>query len=171
VTLSIYVARLSIYMEDAAPGPAESSPSDPNQVLADELVLLAIRLTRRLRALTPPSELTGPEISALAVLVHGGRSTVGELSRIEEVRSPSMTRLVQQLEARGLVRRSRDVDDRRVQWIEATPAGLAHFFAGHQRRLQPLVDALETLSPTERELLTSALPTLKRVFNLEDANR
>lgn len=154
-------------MENAEHGPASSSPLDADQALADELVMLAVRLTRRLRALTPPAELSGPEISALAVLVHGGRSTVGELSRIEEVRSPSMTRVVQQLEARGLVGRTRDPDDRRVQWIEATPAGREHFLAGHRRRLRPLVDVLETLTTDERAVLASALPTLRRVFDLE----
>jgi MarR family 2-MHQ and catechol resistance regulon transcriptional repressor len=114
--------------------------------------------------------LSGPEISALAVLVHGGRATIGELSKIEEVRSPSMTRLVQKLEARGFVHRLSDAEDRRLQWIEATPAGREHFFAGHRRRLEPLVDVLDTLSADEKESLTGALPLLRRVFSLNDAS-
>jgi DNA-binding MarR family transcriptional regulator len=149
---------------------AESRALGASQQLADELVVLAIRFTRKLRALTPPVELSGPEISALAVLVHGGRATIGKLSKMEEVRSPSMTRLIQKLEARGFVHRLSDAEDRRLQWIEATPAGREHFLAGHRRRLQPLVNVLENLSADERESLATALPLLKRVLSLEDAS-
>jgi DNA-binding MarR family transcriptional regulator len=150
------------------PHPRRSSGIDPGDLaLADELVTLAVRLTRRLRAMSPAAELTGPEISVLAVLVHGGRMTSGGLARLEEVRSPTITRLVGRLESRGLVRRIPDSSDRRVTWVEATAAGEERFRAGHARRVQPLAEVLGRLEEEDRRVIEAAMPVLRRVFDLE----
>jgi len=135
--------------------------------MASELVTLAVRLTRRLRAMSPAGELAGPEISVLAVLVHGGRMTPGGLARLEEVRSPTVTRLLRKLEARGLVRRMPDSTDGRVTWVEATAAGEERFRAGHARRVRPLADVLDRLEEEDRRALEAAMPVLRRVFDLE----
>jgi DNA-binding MarR family transcriptional regulator len=135
--------------------------------MASELVALAVRLARRLRAMSPAADLTGPEISVLAVLVHGGRMTQGGLARLEEVSSPTMTRRVRKLEARGLVRRIPDAGDGRVTWIEVTALGEERFRSGHARRVRPLAEVLGRLRPEDRVALEAAMPVLRRVFELE----
>ena len=97
----------------------------PTTALAERLHSAAIHLLRRLRAEDDASGLTAPRLSALSVLVFGGPRTVGELARAEQVRAPTISRLVAGLERDGLVRRERDPDDARVQRIRATRAGEA----------------------------------------------
>ncbi|RYZ02802.1 MAG: MarR family transcriptional regulator [Comamonadaceae bacterium] len=55
-----------------------------------------------------------------------GASTVAELARLCQLDTGAMTRLLDRLEAKGLVRRVRSVADRRVVNIELTPEGAAH---------------------------------------------
>lgn len=54
------------------------------------------------------------------------RATVAELARVCELDTGAMTRLLDRLEAKGLVRRVRSVADRRVVNIELTEEGAAH---------------------------------------------
>ncbi|MDA7417234.1 MarR family transcriptional regulator [Xenophilus arseniciresistens] len=53
-------------------------------------------------------------------------ATVAELARVCELDTGAMTRLLDRLEAKGLVRRVRSVADRRVVNIELTEEGAAH---------------------------------------------
>src|SRR5687768_1690976 len=126
--------------------------------LADDLVLVAVHLVRRLRGLDTAPALTRAEASALAVLVFAGESTMGELARHEGVKAPTMTRLVQGMEQRKWVRRVRDEADARVSRVAVTAAGRKLFLAGQKRRLQPLIALLRALPAAERRALVLALP-------------
>lgn len=53
----------------------------------------------------------------------GGASTVAELARWLSVDAGAMTRLLDRLEKKGLCRRARSTEDRRVVHVELTPAG------------------------------------------------
>jgi DNA-binding MarR family transcriptional regulator len=75
--------------------------------LADRWHSLAIHLLRRLRREDVKAGLTGPRLSALSVIVFGGPITLGELAAAEQVRPPTITRLVRALEQAQLVRRER----------------------------------------------------------------
>jgi DNA-binding MarR family transcriptional regulator len=55
----------------------------------------------------------------------GGRATVAELSRWLQVDAGAMTRLLDRLEKKGLCKRVRSTEDRRVVQIELTPEGEA----------------------------------------------
>src|SRR5262245_22540791 len=88
--------------------------------VADRLHSGAIRILRRLRAEDRATGLSGPRASVLSVVVFRGPQTMGALADAEQVRPPTITRLVEGLEHMGLVRRSRSPSDRRVQVVEAT---------------------------------------------------
>jgi DNA-binding MarR family transcriptional regulator len=62
-------------------------------------------------------------LSALATLSADGPTTLGGLARRERVTPPSMTRLVQALEADGLVERVPSATDGREVGVRITPAG------------------------------------------------
>src|SRR5919199_1393233 len=83
---------------------------DPARV-ADRLHSAAVHLLRLLRREDARSGLSAPRLSALSVLVFGGARTLGELAAAEQVRPPTMTRLVRALEAAGLVTREGDPAD------------------------------------------------------------
>ena len=88
-------------------------------------------------------------LSALSVLVFGGPRTLGELAAAEQVRRPTMTRIVQALEEDGLVRRESDREDGRVVRVRATAKGERVMWRGRTRRVENLAALLEPLSAKE----------------------
>src|SRR5690349_25156897 len=80
--------------------------------LADRLHSAAIHLLRRLRREDDASGLPAPQLSALSVIVFGGPIALGDLAKAEQVRPPTITRVVAALEADGLVERVQADDDR-----------------------------------------------------------
>ena len=70
-----------------------------------------------------PKGLTNAQWVPLLKLHMGQASTVAELARGCDLDAGSMTRLLDRLEAKQLVRRVRSVDDRRVVNLELTEAG------------------------------------------------
>lgn len=130
---------------------------------ADRLHSVAIHLLRRLRKVDEATGLSGPRLSALSVLVFAGPVTMTELAAAEQVKPPTMTRLVQGLEAEGLVRRRGDTDDARVSRVEATPRGRRILLDGRTRRVEMLSSLLEALDPAAREEVHRAVESLERV--------
>jgi DNA-binding MarR family transcriptional regulator len=131
--------------------------------IADRLHSSAIHLLRRLRREDDASGLGAPRLSALSVIVFGGPLTIGGLAAAEQVRVPTMSRLVESLDAQGLVRRVPDESDRRIVRVEATDAGRALLHAGRARRVGALTADVAKLSATERKVLLQALPLLERL--------
>src|SRR6516165_5444884 len=92
----------------------------PNaQELADHLHSAAIHLLRRLRRKDDPTGLNAPRLSALSVIVFAGPITLGDLARAEQVRPPTMTRIVDALLALGLAVKEPHPEDRRSTLISA----------------------------------------------------
>jgi len=137
---------------------------DDAEVIADRLHSAAIHLLRRLRREDATTGLSAPRLSALSVIVFGGPVTLGELASAEQVRPPTMTRLVSALEGRGLVTREADPEDGRLTRIRATPKGRALLFRGRARRVAALTQEVRGLAPGEREELTRALAILDGVI-------
>jgi DNA-binding MarR family transcriptional regulator len=140
------------------------SRQDPGaRELADRLHSAAIHLLRRLRPADDASGLTAPKLSALSVLVFGGPATLSKLAQVEQVRPPTMTRLVAELERQELVTRKPDGDDRRVVWIHPTDNARKMLLEGRARRVARLENDLRQLRPAEFKRLAAALELLERV--------
>jgi DNA-binding MarR family transcriptional regulator len=107
--------------------------------------------------------LSAPKLSALSVIIMRGPVTLGELAQAEQVRPPTMSRLVSELVAAGLAESKQDPADRRVQRIGATPRGRTVFDAGRSRRVRRLARDLARLSPAEFDAIATALPTIERI--------
>jgi len=137
----------------------------PLAELADRLHSLAIHLLRRVAAADQRAGVTGPRLSALSVLVlGGGPRTLGALAEAEHVRPPTMTRLIQAMEAEGLVARSPSPDDARATLIRATPAGARILRRARQRRLAALRGLLAGLGAGERRSVLGAVHLLERAL-------
>jgi DNA-binding MarR family transcriptional regulator len=132
-------------------------------VTADRLHSAAIRLLRRLRLLDDASGLSAPRLSALSVIVFRGPLTLTALAAAEQVRPPTITRLVQELERGGLVERLPDPVDRRVTRVRATAEGKRLLDAGRRARVEFLARALARLPPRDRTLLGKAADVLGRL--------
>lgn len=124
--------------------------------VADRLHSAAIRLLRRLRKQDAASGLTGPQASALSVLVFAGPLNLGALAAAEQVRAPTMSRLVKEMEALGLVSRRPDPADARGVRLEATEKGRAMFDRARERRLATLTGAVRALSDDDQHTLDRA---------------
>src|SRR4051795_12421660 len=116
------------------------SAKTSNQTLeaADRFHSAAIHALRHVRREDPATGLGPARLSALSVLVFGGPRTLGELAAAEQVRPPTMTRVVQALEQEGLVRRERDRRDGRVRRVEASAKGRRVMQRGRERRITNL---------------------------------
>lgn len=128
---------------------------------ADKLHSAAIHLLRRLRAEDRSAGLSGPRLSALSVVVLRGPISMSELADAEQVRGPTMTRLVAQLAREGLVKRVAAPRDKRVQYVHATARGKRLLEQGRTRRVARLSKELATLSPADRQLLARAAELLE----------
>ena len=136
------------------------APSRAAEDLAQRLHAAAIHLLRRLRAEDDASGLTAPRLSALSVLVFGGPRSIGELAAAEQVRPPTISRLVRELERAGLVRRAVAGDDRRRIVLTPTAKGTALLQQGRRRRVELLARGLEALPPKEQQQLAETAELL-----------
>jgi DNA-binding MarR family transcriptional regulator len=106
----------------------------------------------------------GPaQLSALSVLVFGGPRSLGELADEEQVRPPTMSRIVAGLERARLVRRRATDDARRVR-LEATAKGTKILQAGRKRRVESLAHALSALPGEELQQVGDFTAVLQQVF-------
>jgi DNA-binding MarR family transcriptional regulator len=136
--------------------------------IADRLHSAAIHLLRRVRRVDRATGLTAAKLSALSVVVFGGPVSLRELAAAEQVRPPSMTRTVKELETDGLVRRDADVVDRRVVRIKATAKGVRLLKEGRAARINLLAKWLGTLSRAELDQIDQASRILERLFALPE---
>ena len=135
--------------------------------IADQLHSAAIHLLRRLRREDDASGLPAPQLSALSVIVFGGPITLGGLAAAEQVRPPTITKLVSTLEAAGLVERETDGRDRRIVRVKATARGARLLQEGRKRRVAALAASLAALPAAERTKLARALPVLEKLVRVE----
>jgi DNA-binding MarR family transcriptional regulator len=142
--------------------PTEAPSIDKTTELADRLHSAAIHLLRRLRREDDASGLPAPALSALSVIVFGGPITLGALATAEQVRPPTITKLVASLEADGLVVREIDASDRRIVRVRATARGTRLLHDGRKRRVATLAASLAALPAREREALMRAVPILEK---------
>ena len=141
----------------------ETRREDTAVATADRLHSAAIHLLRSLRVEDRASGLSGPRLSALSVIVFGGPVTMSALAQAEQVQPPTVTKLVAEMERDGLVERVRDREDRRVQIVQATPAGRQLLLEGRRRRVARLTAALEQLPASERKLVADASEIIERL--------
>ncbi|HET6898601.1 MAG TPA: MarR family transcriptional regulator [Vicinamibacteria bacterium] len=135
--------------------------STDTQETARRLHSAAIHLLRALRRQDTASGVGPARLSALSVLVFGGSTTLGALADAEQVRPPTMSRIVAGLEADGLVRREPDEQDGRRAHIHATAAGRRLLERARDRRVDQLAGWVGALAPADRAHLAEAVGILE----------
>ena len=132
--------------------------------LAGALRPSVMRLARRLRQMRDDSvDLNSNQLSAMAVLLNSGDLLMGELAAAEKMQPPSMTRIVNGLEARGFVARRPHPDDRRQCLVTLSGEGRKLLLANRRRRDEWLAIRIAQLAPGEREVLREAIEILEKV--------
>lgn len=128
---------------------------------ADRLHSLAIHLLRWARTEDAATGLSAARLSVLSVLVFGGPRTVTELAAAEQVATPTMTRLLQGLEADGYLTRRRDGADARVVRITATAKGRRALEAGRRARIRRIDEVVRELDADSAAEVTTAVAALE----------
>jgi DNA-binding MarR family transcriptional regulator len=148
-----------------------SPPRRDRQDAAERLHSAAIHLLRAVRKVDAAMGLGPAKSSALSVLVFGGAKSLGELAAAEGVKPPSMTRVVQELVAGGLVRRTPDKADRRAVRLEATAKATRILKEGRSRRAALLAQWIEQLDDQEFAKIAAVLPVLEKLLRSERPGR
>jgi DNA-binding MarR family transcriptional regulator len=86
----------------------------------------------------------------LSVLVFGGPRSLSELAEAEQVKPPTMSRIVAGLERAGLIKRKPTDDKRRIR-LEASVKGTKILQEGRHRRVESLAKVVATLSDSDRQ--------------------
>jgi DNA-binding MarR family transcriptional regulator len=115
---------------------------------------------RELDAVFAEHGLAGAEFDVLATLRRAGPLTPGELSRSTMVTSGGMTKLLDRLEARDLIRRAPDPRDRRGKLIAVTRDGRSLVDRAVEQHLQNEERLLADMSTAKRAELAALLREL-----------
>jgi DNA-binding MarR family transcriptional regulator len=147
----------------SSPGPATDTTMAPD--LAETAARLRLSATRLARILRQQSDagLTPTQISALATMHRSGPIPIGTLADEEQVTAPTATKIVDKLQAAGLVQRLADPTDRRVSLVSLTAHGEALLDDIRARKTAWLTTRLHELSPADVAVLTDALVVLEHL--------
>jgi MarR family 2-MHQ and catechol resistance regulon transcriptional repressor len=104
--------------------------------------------------------LTPTQLGVLEGLLHKGPLTHRELGRKVLTSAANMTDVIDKLEHRGLVRRVRSPDDRRLVRVELTPCGRAMIEALFPLHAGDIAAAMAGLDPAELARLGDLLRAL-----------
>jgi DNA-binding MarR family transcriptional regulator len=138
--------------------------SSAHREVADKLHSASIHVLRRVAREDPASGLSAARLSSLSVLVFGGPKTLGELAAAEQVRPPTMTKIVRGLEEEGLVRRDPDPQDGRVARVRATAKGNRVLQQARRRRIANLAERLAHLDAAELRRVEEAAQLVEKVL-------
>jgi DNA-binding MarR family transcriptional regulator len=131
---------------------------------ADRLHSAAIHLLRRVRQQDVTSGVGPAQLSALSVLVFAGPKTLGALAAAEQVKPPTMSRIVAGLKRRSLVEITRDPHDTRRMHIRTTPKGTRLLQQARRRRIESLASHLNILASADLAKLNQAVEILKALL-------
>src|SRR5262245_44307906 len=107
----------------AQPAPQVSLPDDPNLQVGRLIKLVFYSLVRGVDTRMQPLELTAMQWEPLLMLALGRADTVAALARECNVDCGAMTRMLDRLEEKQLLRRQRSEADRRVVHLTLTRKG------------------------------------------------
>jgi DNA-binding MarR family transcriptional regulator len=138
-----------------------SPPADPGD--AHDLRIAVARLARRIRTERAVSDVGFSQMSVIGLLASHGSLTLTELSELERITPPSMTRTVSQLVDEGFIARTPSAEDGRKVLLELTDSGRQLASETRRRRDAWFSHRLEGLTAEERARLRAAVPVLRKL--------
>ena len=132
----------------------------------ERLRLVVLRLSRRIRT-NSVDELTPSQQAVFASIAKNGPVTIGRIAELEHVQPPSASKIVASLEARSLVERRSDPDDRRCSLIAITDTGTIYLEGARAAGRSWLAAQLIDLDGTDVGALAAALPALEQLVAAE----
>jgi DNA-binding MarR family transcriptional regulator len=138
--------------------------SDTNETAA-RLRRAVTRLNRRLRN-SSLSGISPAQASMLESIEKATNPSLGDLALAEQMKPPSVTRVVQSMQESGLITLTPDPDDRRCTRVQLTPLGRKEIAAIRRRKTEFLEKKLLSLSENDQRKAHDLATFLERL--LED---
>lgn len=110
------------------------------------------------------SGLTGPQVSLIRTLLADGAGTVTELARRLNLSHSTTSGIVDRLQARGLVTREQDAQDRRYTRVRVTEPVAQYTKDLEDGPYGRLTKAMGAASPAERKAILDGLETLRVIL-------
>ncbi len=130
--------------------------------VADRLHSAAIHLLRHARKQDVLARVGPARLSALSVLVFGGPMALGQLAAAEQVKAPTMSRIVAGLKRSGLAKIDTDAKDARRIRVTATAQGERLLQQARTRRVQLVAETLSGIRESELGTLLRAAELMER---------
>jgi DNA-binding MarR family transcriptional regulator len=139
-----------------------SSEKSFRLMVADRLHSAAIHLLRHARQQDALARQGPARLSALSVLVFGGPMALGQLAAAEQVKAPTMSRIVAGLKRSGLAKIETDSKDARRIRVTATAKGKRLLQQARARRVRLVAETLSGLREPEIDTLLKAAELIER---------
>jgi DNA-binding MarR family transcriptional regulator len=130
--------------------------------VADRLHSAAIHLLRHARKQDVLARVGPARLSALSVLVFGGPVALGQLAAAEQVKAPTMSRIVAGLKRSGLAKIEADSTDARRIRVTATAKGKRLLQQARVRRIRFVAETLSGLREPELDTMLRAAELMER---------
>lgn len=140
------------------------------ELLEDEIVAALRRIVRAIdlhsRYMVEECGLTGPQIVILRAASRMNRPSVSALARAASLGQPTVSGILDRLEAQGLVRRKRSTEDRRAVYVSVAAKGARVLKKAPSLLQDRFLSELSKLEDWER---TQILALLQRLASMMDA--
>jgi DNA-binding MarR family transcriptional regulator len=113
-------------------------------------------------------QVSAPQLSSLLALYENGPMPPSQIAKYIMVNSSTVTGIIDRLEQKGLVERSRISPDRRVITIALTEKGEELAKNAPPPIQKKIVDGLKKLPPDETEQIVQALSKLTYMLDVQD---
>ncbi len=147
-------------------------PSPDNRDHTREVVWLIRRLMQGSyiynKELNKKYQVSAPQLSSLLALYENGPMPPSQIAKYIMVNSSTVTGIIDRLEQKGLVQRSRISHDRRVITIALTEKGQALAKNAPPPIQKKIVDGLKKLPPHETQKIVEALEKLTYMLDVQD---
>jgi DNA-binding MarR family transcriptional regulator len=128
-----------------------------------------MRVIRREMMPIAAGQLSIPQFRILAHLSHG-EETVSSLAQLQGVSLPAISKMLDGLVAKKMVRKKACANDRRSQWAELLPKGRKIFDRMQEQVAIKLNEQLATLSSSDTKVIEEALQILYLRFAARKSN-
>ena len=159
-------------MEHNDPMPLRSSNPDDPQVQIREIVYLIRRLMQAgylyTKELNKKYQVSAPQLSCLLALYENGPLPLTQIGRIIMVKSGTITGIIDRLEKKGFVQRTRNSPDRRIITIELTDMGKMLAQNAPPPIKQKIVVKKKKLPPKKKEMIVDSLNVLVHMLDTQD---
>lgn len=139
------------------------SVEDLSDAFAGVMIGISRLVRRRLRREMPGPRLRGAQVELLRLVAANPGISVSAAAKELYLAGNSVSTVVNQLTAAGLLQRETRSDDRRSARLLATPEAEARLRAWQERRAALVREHVERLSDDDRAALAAAMPALRRL--------